>query len=428
MFLTLLRKECMQYLRSIIYYIFLIYLVFDFVVQMGTFDPVTAPQPDAEGYEEYGSVMSSDKMLVMKSALDQLLYEYDTNEYIAYPIGFYKKVILSEEEQAEVREVILRMTGLTEEELREKFEDYQRESAAFVQELNNEGELTIDGGNLPVMTIPLHAGYTYETFEKDMALIDELIGGGSKYSESSIKAYAKQSPTYEQAKRIYDDFLEKDRVTGAYARLFCDYEGITLALVTVFLAVTRALRDRRAQVDQVIYAHGMSSAKIICSRYLAGVIMAVIPVFVLSCTTLVQSVYFASSIGAACDLLVFVKYIGCWLLPTILVTLALGFLLTEVTDSALAILVQVIWWFVSIYSQESLIGCGRFNLIPRFNAVMGYELYEAMRPTLLWNRIFYTALAMVFLAVTIWIYDLKRKGVFVSVGAKFRNRKGKREA
>lgn len=427
MFLTLLRKECVQYLKSAVYYIFLIYLVVDFVMQMGTFEIVNEPKPNQESYMEYGSVPIKDSSVIMQTTLENLLYEYDINEYTTYPIGFYKKVILNEEEQQQIQNIILDMTGLTKQEFENTYKEYNESANKAMEHAVETGEV-MDWESLPEPAFSIREGYEYETFQKDMETVDSLLGGGSEYNEHNILENAEQSPTYEQACKVYDDFIIKDKITNAYARLFCDYEGITLAIITVFLAVARAIRDRRAQVEQVVYAHKISSVKIILSRYLAGVIMVVVPVCLLSCSTLIQAVYYAKRIHAEYDLFAFVKYIGFWLLPTILVTLSVGFFLTELTDSAIAILVQGIWWFVSLFMATDLVGVAGWNLIPRFNSLVGYEIYEQMKGQLFRNRWFYTALALILLLLTIWIYDEKRKGVFVSVGARLRNRKNKLEA
>lgn len=427
MFLTLFRKECVQYLKSVVYYIFLIYLVVDFVMQMGTFEIVNEPKPNQESYMEYGSVQTKDSSVIMQITLENLLYEYDINEYTTYPIGFYKKVILNEEEQQQIQDIILDMTGLTKQEFENTYKEYNESVNKAMEHAVDTGEV-MNWESLPEPAFSVREGYEYETFQKDMETVDSLLGGGSKYNEHNILENAEESPTYEQACKVYDDFIIKDKITNAYARLFCDYEGITLAIVTVFLAVARALRDRRAQVEQVVYAHKISSVKIILSRYLAGVIMVVVPVCLLSCSTLIQAVYYAKRIHAEYDLFAFVKYIGFWLLPTILVTLSVGFFLTELTDSAIAILVQGIWWFVSVFMATDLVGVTGWNLIPRFNSLVGYEIYEQMKDQLFRNRWFYTALAMILLLLTIWIYDGKRKGVFVSVGARIRNCKNKLEA
>ena len=50
--------------------------------------------------------------------------------------------------------------------------------------------------------------------------------------------------TYEQALLEYDNILYKDKVSGAYARLFCDYIGIILGLLPVFLPTYKIPQDR----------------------------------------------------------------------------------------------------------------------------------------------------------------------------------------
>lgn len=431
MFLTLLRKECVQYLKSAVYYIFLIYLIGDFFIQLGgDITTIEAPQPEWKSYEQYGTVPEEDEMVIMQITLENLLQEYEQNSYVTYPVGFYKEVTLSDEEQREVLDVILDMSGLTEEELRSIYQEFQNSIDKLMEQLSETEEPVVEESMLtmPQLNVFVRDGYSYETFLKNMKKIDELLGGGSDYTENNILTNAEKSPTYEQAYKVYNDFIEKDKITNAYARLFCDYEGITLAIITVFLAVARTLRDRRAKMEQVVYSHRISSAKLILSRYLAAVIMAVTPVLILSCSMLVQVIYYANHIQVEYDLFAFVKYTVFWLLPTILVSLSVGFFLTELTDSPVAIFVQVVWWFASLMAPGKLVGVAGWNLIPRFNSVLGYEIYEQMRSQLLRNRLFYTVLAMVLLLLTIGIYDLKRKGVFASVGAKLRNRKNELEA
>ncbi len=139
---------------------------------------------------------------------------------------------------------------------------------------------------------------------------------------------------------------------------------------------------------------------------------------------MLQAVYYAKSIHVPYDLFACVKYTGFWLLPTILVSLSVGFFLTELTDSAIAVFVQGIWWFTSIFlSTSDLVGNAGWNLIPRFNTVGQFFVYEQMKEQLFWNRLVYTGAAVLLMILTVLVYDRKRKGVFVSAGTKLRNRK-----
>lgn len=424
MFLTLFRKECVQYLKSITYYIFVICLVIDFLTQMGTFETVDKPEP---GQEDYGYVRTENRDIIMEEALNGLVDEYERGEYTAYPIGFYKRVVLDEEEQKQVEECILRITGLSSGELKKALDDRNAEIDAFINQ-NGEDGSPVMANEFPDVGLTVKEGYSYDEFLKEMKKIDELLGGGSDYSEEELQ-YAEEPKTYEQAMEEYNSFIKKDKVTNAYARLFCDYMGIMLAILPVFLAVTRALKDRKAQAEQVIYMRRAGSFTVVVSRYAAAAFMVVVPVLILSCYTLTQAVYYARSIHVEYDALAFVKYIGFWLLPTILVSLSVGFFLTELTDSAVAVLVQGAWWFVSIFlNTGNLVGTAGWNLIPRFNRIGGYDIYEQMQEQLMRNRFFYTGMALALLLLTVWIYSKKRKGEFVSVGTMLQNRKSKLEA
>ncbi|MDE6627430.1 MAG: ABC transporter permease [Lachnospiraceae bacterium] len=419
MFLTLLKKECIQYLKSITYYIFLIALTLDFITQMGTFETVEKPEP---GWEDYGRVRTTDKDLIMRNALSDLLDEYDREEYTTYPIGFYKKVILNDEEQEQVKESLLRITGLTEQELDQAYEEIHKEMEELYQQALSGNEAIMVEEDL-YANITIRQDLSWQEFAEEMKTLDHLLGGGSKYSESDLE-FTWRKKTYEQALEEYESLIKNDRITNAYARLFCDYVGIMLAILPVFLAVTRVLRDRKAQAEQVIFMAGAGSAKIVLSRFLAAVLMTVIPVIVLSCSTMLQSVYYAKSIQAQYDAFAFIRHIGFWLLPMILVSLSVGFFLTELTDSAIAILVQGAWWFVSIFmTGMNLVGAVGWNLVPRFNAVGAFPIYQQMKGQLMKNRLFYVGFSLLLLIFTIIVYNKKRKGEFVSVGTMLRNRK-----
>lgn len=424
MFLTLLKKECVQYLKSITYYIFLIALVLDFISQMGTFNAKKKPEP---GGDNYGMTRTADKDLIMKNTINGLLGEYDRGEYTTYPIGFYKRVTLNDKEQEQVRDILLSITGLTEQELKDAYEKHEKAAEQAREQAASENRPIMET-EIPPMDVTIRDGLTWEEFSEKMQTLDDLLGGGSDYSKSNLE-YTKVPMTYEQALDEYESLLKDDKVTNAYARLFCDYMGILLAILPVFLAVTRALKDRKAQAEQVLFMSRAGSAKIILSRYLAAIIVTVVPVILCSCSTLMQSVYYARSIHVEYDWFAFIKHIGFWLLPMILVSLSVGFFLTELTDSAIAILVQAAWWFFSIFVTEmNLVGSVGWNLVPRFNTVGSFEIYRHMEEQLMKNRLIYTGFALVLILFTVIVYNKKRKGEFVSVGTVLRNRKNKLEA
>ncbi|MBS6195688.1 MAG: ABC transporter permease [Clostridiales bacterium] len=399
MFGTLFLKECRQTLKGLTYYILLAVLVLFFGTQMGNFEPLVKP---VEGQENsYGMKASEDKQKIMSVTLAMLAMDFEANAYNAYPVGFYKRVTLNEAKKEKIHQILKECTGLEE-----GYAD------AIVSESITEEEapLIIMGGRSGELAPA--ASLTYERFLELMGQADKIIGGGTNYNPEQVNTNATEPKTYEEALEEYEATIYTDRISGAYARLFCDYMGIILGLIPVFIAVTRSSRDRRAQADEVIYARKISSGAVILSRYLAIVVMIGIPVLLISLMPLLQCVYYGKTLGVAVDIFAFLKYFGGWLLPIIAVVTALGFFMTELTNGPAAILIQGVWWLVSIFmGSVNLVGSVGWGLIPRFNNFGETAVWQQVFPQMVVNRIFYSCFAIALVAGTIGIYHLKRKGV-----------------
>lgn len=420
MFLSLFLKECRQILKSITFYLYLIILVFFYFSQLSDFTPITKP---VEGLKSYGADYATDKQDIIEGTLGKLCYDFIYNSFTAYPMGFYKNVKLSESELAQVARILEEDTGMNSQELHNFMEKaYEEPSGDFL-----ENPLEEPSGNpseeAEEMDYTHHMQYwpdikpveglTYEKFEEQMKEIDKIIGGGSDYVPARLYKNAERELTYEDVLKEYEDTLYKDKISNAYARLFCDYLGIMLAILPVFLAVTRAMRDRRAKADQVIYARKVSSLTVILSRYLATLVFALIPVCVLGGMVTMQCIYYGKSLNVGIDTLAFVKYILGWLMPTVMTAISIGFFFTELTDTPIAVLIQGVWWMISnfiAFGNGTLVGNFGMNLIPRWNTLGKYEKFSGQFSVLVINRIFYGVLALVLLAGTTAIYELKRKG------------------
>lgn len=412
MFFKLFMKECSQTAKSLTYWLLVIIMVLFFASQMGQMDMEKAPE---KGLEDYGVKPSKDKNIIMSATLGMLAGEYAEGRYTTYPIGFVKSVTLGKEEEAKVGEILKEATGLDKEEIEEKIDEFYENSGGIIT-------------SRPVLE-PLES-LSYGRFEEIMQEVDDMLGGGSSYALDSLGDNGSEPKTYEDAVKEYEELVQKDGYTGGYARLFSDYMVIILGILPVFLAVTRELRDRRANMQELIYVRRSSSMTIIASRYLSMVVMILIPVFALSIQPLASCVTYAKTAGISVDYLAFAKYIAGWLLPTVMVVTALGILLTELTDTALAVLVQGAWWFVSIFMGAKTMDGGRYgwNLIPRHNTILNYSGYQEGFSQLLSNRILYASLAVIAVSVTAWIYSQKRKGRMNIRGKISANRKSQSNA
>lgn len=412
MFFKLFMKECSQTAKSLTYWLLVIIMVLFFASQMGQMDMEKAPE---KGLEDYGVKPSKDKNIIMSATLGMLAGEYAEGRYTTYPIGFVKSVTLGKEEEAKVGEILKEATGLDKEEIEEKIDEFYENSGGIIT-------------SRPVLE-PLES-LSYGRFEEIMQEVDDMLGGGSSYALDSLGDNGSEPKTYEDAVKEYEELVQKDGYTGGYARLFSDYMVIILGILPVFLAVTRELRDRRVNMQELIYVRRSSSMTIIASRYLSMVVMILIPVFALSIQPLASCVTYAKTAGISVDYLAFAKYIAGWLLPTVMVVTALGILLTELTDTALAVLVQGAWWFVSIFMGAKTMDGGRYgwNLIPRHNTILNYSGYQEGFSQLLSNRILYASLAVIAVSVTAWIYSQKRKGRMNIRGKISANRKSQSNA
>lgn len=386
MFGTLFIKECKAIVKSTTYYLFLACLVLFFVGQMESNAGIAKP---LKGQASYGYQYSKDPKVIMQYSIDNLLQEFESETYITYPFGFYKEVHPSKSKQSKI--------------------------AVIISEVLDEN-------------YDIKEDISYEQFEAKMEKIDDILGGGSRYKASGLKSNAYIPMTYEDAMKEYEDILYNDKISGAYARLFCDYMGIVLAILPVFLAVTRGLRDKKAKAFDVIFSKKASSIAIVMSRYLATVSMVVIPVILLSISPALQSLYSAVNNGIKGDAFAYLRYIGGWLLPTIMITASVGFFLTELTDGPIAILVQGLWWYISMFmGAESLVGTVGYNIMPRFNTIGEQEVYKAILPQLVKNRLFYSGMGILLIIATIVVYHYKRKGALNYHGKIFKHRKSELE-
>ena len=414
MFGQLFVKECKQTAKSLIYYIFVICIAVFYFSQLGNMSIDEKPLAGEEDYGRYGGRMKTDdEKIIMENALTALIMEYYYNDYTTYPLGFSKHVKLNEKEQAEVGNIITQATGLSDSQIEQSIEQASQEAAQS------------DTHYFIPPRFEAAEGISYSWLQKELTKIDEMLGGGSGYSVEQVKDNATVSRTYEAAREEYDNLIEKDKVTGGFARLFCDYMGIVLGFLPVFLAVTRGLRDRRSGMKDLVAVRKASSFVIVSTRCLAMVFMMFLPVLLLTLHPLAQCIFFARSHHVSIQYFSFIIYSIGWLLPDILFTSAVGVVLTELTDSPIAAAVMGIWWFADVNAGVSGMGGGSYglHLIARHNTEYNYKDFIENFGTLAANRLMYTVLAFVLLMLAVLIYSRKRKGRFDIYGKIFGNRK-----
>ncbi len=397
-------RELKKIVMSLPYLIFVAAIVTTLFSQ-GVFrfhnDLLQEPQPGGS----YGFKQEEIPDIIMPAALSDLWMEFCENNYTTYPIGFVKHVKLSETDQGKVAAILSEITG------------EQKDVILGKSDSENSNAVVRDGMD-------------YSRFKELMALVDDLLGGGSNYAPDTLTGYGTVPLTYEEAKERYELAVSSDQVTGGYARLFSDYAGVmVLSILPVFLAVILCMKDRRAKMEALIYTKKISTARLTLIRFLALVIAAMIPVFILSYVSNIM--VWGAANGMQLDYLAPLKYDLGWLLPSVMISTAVGMFLTELTGSPLAAAVQGLWWMIDVNLGIKTVSSGYslFRLSPRHNAGADSwfrtEDYQNHFQDLLQNRLLITGISLVLVLLTILIYEAKRKGKF---GGNIKNRKNKSKA
>lgn len=395
--MNLLGKEMKSTLKGLTFWVAVIFLALFLFSQLGG-DITMLKKPQA-GQQNYGIVQSKDKYLIQQQTYTSLFEDYTLDSFTTYPFMFAKDIELSKRELQQIKQILERASGQSVKELNNSY-------AKFNEKMQKNPETTV------TYTMPLVKGHAYTEFKKDMQKVSKILGKGSAFEEKTYTTKTMAPMTFKQAKTAYQQVLTKDHVTGAYARTTCDYFGIILAIVPVFIAAAVMLRDQRSKGEGVIFTKSISSGKLISARYLSTVLLMLIPVLLISLHPALQSMMVAVKLNVSGDFLLFFEYIIGWLLPTILAVVGIAFLATELFGGIVAIVLQFGIWMISMSAggSGSLTGNVGWNLIPRFNEVGHREIFDIVFHQLVWNRVLWSAVGLVCFAATIFIYDYKRKG------------------
>ncbi len=434
-------KECKKITASIIFYLFIAILIFSWFqnfrgVTQTEINWANGIEPTDIGFERpllskpsekddyFGSKVSEDNSeAIMTGVTRALLSEYEANSYATYPLGYYKAITLSGDEQKQVLGILCEITGLTEEELKNLPDDYFPAVTGTIisfdaMNVDKDGNLNMEmgSGTDTKSEDNKYAHFvsqvTYEHFKELMRKMEAIIGEkGSQYSpEMMITYFGMSEMTYEEALEEYNQTINQDKVTGGFARLFCDYMGLALGLYPVFLVVIIWMKDRMSNATELIYSRNISSTKLVLSRYLAGITMVLIPVLLLSLESLVPLISFGAKNGIQIDCFAYIKYIVWWLLPEVMVVCAIGMFFTLLTDSPIAIVLQFLWWMVD-KGATGLSGDTKLTtLMIRHNTLRGYETIQEGLQIIWMNRLLMAGIGILFVVLSIWVLTSKRKG------------------
>lgn len=447
-------QELKKTVFSVAYAVFVIVTILSLYSQ-GALDfgdsRITMPQPG----ENYGTTQKEIPEIIMPAALEELWGEFCENNYRTYPIGFIKHVKLSDREQQQVAEILSEITGVSKEEILRMRQDH----VAHAGTGNNSGadnDFVIGGdGNIqagsdgsyvislpendtdnaqvpkdvndlsstaaPETLLSVRGDMAYSRFRILMQQVDDILGSGSSYAADSLIGFGVVPLTYEEAVQRYNAFIDSDKITGGYARLFSDYAvAMTMSVLPVFLAVLMCTKDRRSKMSELIYTRNVSALKVILSRYLAVITAVMIPIILLAYIS--NASVWGQYSGSEMDYLAPLKYTLGWIMPSAMISAALGMCLTELTNTPIAIAVQGFWWLFDVNAGIRSVASSYalFRLAPRHNAgamsCFRTQDYLDNFRRLVTNRLLFAVLSILFIAITVIIYEARRRG---SINEKF---------
>lgn len=264
-----------------------------------------------------------------------------------------------------------------------------------------------DGSDFPIQV-------SFTRFQEIMEEIDGMIGKNSYFSQTLINLYYGEndmdgSPvTLKQHKEFY----EEDKITGAFARYYCDSIALEVLLFPAFVIVVMVMNDRRHTVMELAYTKSISGFKLIFIRYLAVSVMMLVPILLLPVRSFIVLFQYANAAGYVIDIFAFPKYILGWILPTLLFVTALSMFLSVLTESFLSVLVMGVFWLFFRPSVGKITGGNYelFDFVIRHNTLKGYGRMMQQFDMLVANRLVITGTAILFALLSVWIYQIKRKG------------------
>lgn len=349
--MMLFLKECKKTICSLTFVLYTAVILVMYVSQFASEleSPIRKPSPE-DGY--YGSMVKEEPEVLMPAAVESLISEYLKGSYSAYPFMFYKEVRLKESDSAKIAGIIEELTDITKSEL-DDFTEYEPEG--YYGQTDENGNMMTVYKEAVLPEYHLSEDISYERFKELMTQADEIIGKGSNYSEKFlINNFSRIPMTYEDALAEYEELMDEHNIAKGYMRLYCDYLGIDLAIMPVFVCVGLWQMDKRSRMEQLIYSRKISSAKLVITRFLALVCCMVVPVALTFFHAMIglnhlyseKNIYFWEAAGL----------VIMWLLPSITIVVSVGALISELLSPLLAIFVQGGWWYAVVMGANELTG------------------------------------------------------------------------
>lgn len=255
------------------------------------------------------------------------------------------------------------------------------------------------------------------SFQRFMEIMDEIsgmIGKNSYFSRALIDLYYGDNDMENAPVTLkqHEEFYDGDKITGAFARYYCDGIALAVMFLPVFVIAAITIGDKRHKTKESIYTKPVSGFKLIFTRYLAAILMMLIPILLLPVRSFFVLAGYANKAGYATDIFAFPKYIIGWILPTLLLVSALTLFLTVLTDSPVSVLAMGVFLLLLKPSVGKIAGGNYelFDIAIRHNTLKGFGRMMQNLDMLIINRMFITGVSFLFVLLSVGMYHIERRG------------------
>lgn len=445
--------ECKKIGKSIVFWLFVLVLCVSFFMNYGNVAEVeieSSSAPESVFYTSSDGQYATSKANIltdetaqnkmMVNATSRLIDCYRQNSYEYYPFGYVKEKVMSDREQKVILMYLTELTGLSEQELNGTETKHDEDDikvsggGAYVLapnkgEMNENGQFVaqpedweyVENGTISDSSESIEneeQGFdikvSFSRFREIMDSIDDMVGKNSYFSWTLLNLYYGENDMEDTpiTQEQHDEFYGKDRITGAFARYYCDSISLVVLWLPAFIIIGLMMKDKYYKMRELTFQREISSKKLICTRFSASVFMTMVPIFILPLKSMITLVQYGNSIGSQIDLFAFVKYICLWILPTVLLITAVALFITTLTENYISVLISGVIWLVGRPSIDKIGGgnYGLFDLIIRHNTLKGYGRMNDNLQSLILNRTFISIVAILLVIISVFIYETKRKG------------------
>ncbi|WP_155286148.1 ABC transporter permease [Lacticaseibacillus zhaodongensis] len=249
-----------------------------------------------------------------------------------------------------------------------------------------------------------------QTFNAGLRRVDTVLGGHSAYTPANAVTLAERPMTKSEAKRDYRLIVKRDKISGTFARVFADIASLIVGILPTVIIISFCYSDRRSRALATIQSKFVSSGRRLFTQYWVSLIVLLLPVLAVGMyfTLRVISLYPNQTI----DLLAFMKVTFVWVLPTLMVSSAVGFLTYQLFGNFMGFAFQIAWWLVT-----TLIGAQRVDgnygwlFMPRHNSLHNVTYFYDHFAMFIINRVSYAILALAMVVAAILVARV-RKGAY----------------